>query len=187
MVSAFTYDPLIIPFLESQERKTPFDKLFTYAAKYMGHSSCRQVNSLLLPLTNMPITKMPITNLRSLRLGTISWCLLEQLQESSRVDQMIEICKSLRIFEVTLNTRSRYRDWDPDFCKTERRAAARKDILRRLLGSMNKLETLAIGFIGPSTVKRFFPVALGELVPGVCAGITSSSSPSPSSRPRGMK
>lgn len=149
-------------FREGRRHKKPFDALFTYSSDYLKPSGCRHVGSLLLPLVGSPTIQ-----LRSLRLGTVDWSFLEQLQEPSRLDQMIEICRNLTTFELHLDTGA---DWDADWDAVgihmaECRAAVKKGGLRRLLGSMIHLEVLTIEFTYPDKVNGIYPAAFSDLIP----------------------
>lgn len=150
-------------FLEDQRHKTPFDDLFVTAGDYLEPPGCRHLGSLLMPLTGLPTT-----HLRSLKLGSIDWSFLEQLQEPSRLEQMIEVCQNLTTFELYLNTGADFDDagWDGGGVHVfDCKGVVRQGGLRRLLGSMTRLENLAIGFTYPDEEMGLYPATLGDLVP----------------------
>ncbi|KUI71902.1 hypothetical protein VM1G_07512 [Cytospora mali] len=146
--------------------KTPFDNLLVPVINYPGRACCHHMDSLLLPLRTLPTNQ-----LRTLRLGEIDWSFFKKLQDSSRLDQMVEICRNLTTFDLCVYTRTATaRDGDEGFYAARCKAALRKGGLRRLLGSMTRLEILNISF----TYNRFetmfrseaiYPAALSDIVP----------------------
>ena len=152
-------------FREGENHKTPFNGLLVHAYDFLEPAGCRQAGSVLMALVGLPTGH----HLRSLRLGTIDWSFLEQLQEPSRLDHMVEICRNLSTFELYLDTGANPdASWEWDDVgthMTECRAAVQKGGLRRLLGSMTELEVLTVGFTYPNETSGLYPATLGDLVP----------------------
>ncbi|ROW02402.1 hypothetical protein VMCG_06072 [Cytospora schulzeri] len=150
-----------------EERKLPSDDLFVSAKQCLEPPGNHQTNALLLPLMGLKTIQ-----LRSLKLEGLRLPFLEQLQDPSRVDEMIDLCRNLTTFEIHLDVGGDFGinpfEDDARIPMAECRATVQKSGLRRLLGSMAHLEVLNVGFY-PDRVNGNHPAALDDIIPeGMC-------------------
>lgn len=141
---------------------TPFGSLAKWARTPSTPTAVRQIDSLLL-------VPAPTDHLRILRLGEVDWSFLtSHLNKPSKFDRLRALCCNLREFHVAIDTGT---DEDTDengVHASECRVAVREGNLRRLVGSMTKLERLGLSFTfhGKDNSNRVVhPARLRDLIP----------------------
>lgn len=130
----------------------------------LSPQALRQTSSVLLPLLELG------RKLKSLCLGDVHWSgLARLLEDESIIGKSAHMCANLTTFKLVVETRSEG-SVDPDDVDARQcKATMRKGNLRRLLKSMEHLESLVIRFthikMGADLDGDEYPAALSHLVP----------------------
>lgn len=137
--------------------RTPFDALCLRANDELEPQACRHIGSLLLPLVGLG------PKIQSLCLTQVDWSFARQLEDPSRLTQMVEICRNITRFHINMDTGCSMSDEGGMFV-AECRDTIRKGHLRLLLEAMPNLESLGVVFSYMNEATGLYPAQLKDLV-----------------------
>lgn len=144
-------------FREFMWARRPFDAIFVQAHDDLQPSACRQVASLLLPLVGQSPT------LESLRLGTVHWSFVRQLEDSMRLSQLSDICRNLTTFDIMIDTGINRHD-EVGIWVSQCKKTVQKGHLRSLMEAMPNLVSLTVGFSFINEDDDLYPASFRDLV-----------------------
>lgn len=137
--------------------RDPFDTLFVQAQDDLESKACRHIASLLNPLIGLGPT------IHSLDLEEVSRLLLGQLQDPTKFNHVVDICRNLTTFNIQIDTVT-FESNEVGIFVPECKAILRKGEFRRLIRAMSHLESLTVVFSYMDEQNGPWPAGLRDLV-----------------------